>query len=432
MKIRAIEITNILGTEHVRFAPGSLTVIQGHNGSGKSSIIDALMAVFEGGHDPGLLRRGAKKGQIVLTLDDGTTITKTVTAKGSTVEILDPAGHIVPAPQKFVNQLAEALRVDPARLLLAKPKDLLAVLLEVMPIAFDPDEVMQACGGRPVPNKTLDLDGLAILRKQLYEERAVANKAARDAEGTVTSLRRTLPEQDEKDWGAEAESVRAELAAAVKLVADTQVEIERALGIKQREISAEIDRKMRDLEAERTRRVNEGREKAFAMIEALNLDAALHLDALKARAATATERASAQQRAAGVRESIKTFDAKIRESNIAADRLSEAIEALDKLKAAKLESLPIPGLEVSEGRAYLDGVPWEHVNTARQVETAFQIWDLWAAPFAVLDDAEHFDPATWEAFMAYCLASGRQVIAARVDPGPLKIVPVEAATPALA
>ena len=27
----------------------------------------------------------------------------------------------------------------------------------------------------------LDLDGLAILRKQLYEERAVANKAARDA-----------------------------------------------------------------------------------------------------------------------------------------------------------------------------------------------------------------------------------------------------------
>lgn len=427
MKIQSVEITNILGTEHARFAPGSLTVIQGHNGSGKSSIIDALLSVFEGGHDPGLLRRGAKKGQTILTLDDGTTIAKTVTAKGSTVEILDAAGHIVPAPQKFINGLAESLKVDPARLLLAKPKDLLAVLLEVMPIAFDPEEVMQACGGRPVPNKTLDLDGLAAVRKQIYDERAVANKAARDAEGTVTSLRRSLPEQDEKDWGAEAKTLRADVAAGEKAVAASKASYESETRAALQDIRSALDDEIAALRAKHDRKVAEINGLCGERLKQLDADAAPYLDDLKARAATAQERAAAQQKAAGIRESIDTFDRKIRESNIASDRLSEAIEALDKLKAAKLESLPIPGLEVSEGKPYLDGVPWEHVNTARQVETAFQIWDLWAAPFGLLDNAEHFDPETWEAFTAYCLASGRQVIAARVDPGPLKIVPMELA-----
>ena len=142
-RIQQIEISNILGTEHASFAPGTLTVITGRNGSGKSSLIDALTSVFDGGHNPALLRRGAKKGSILLTLDDGTQIAKAVTATRSEVVVTDPKGRPVSSPQTFIRSLAESLAVDPARLLAAKPKDLMAILLEVMPVSFEPAEILE-------------------------------------------------------------------------------------------------------------------------------------------------------------------------------------------------------------------------------------------------------------------------------------------------
>ncbi len=436
MRIESIEITDILGTKYHRFAPGALTVIRGHNGSGKSSIIDALLSIFEGGHDPGLLRKGAKKGFIKLTLDDGTTITKTVTGKGSTVDILDAQGHIVPAPQRFIGDLAESLAADPARLLLTKQKDLLAVLLEVMPVRFDADELAREIGPEvaklaTVPARGADLDGLAAIRKQLYESRTAANRASRDADGAVYSLRQSLPEQDDKDWAAEAERLRADLAAAHQEVADVKAQATAEAVQAEHAILADYNARIQALSEERAQKVAEARKEATDAHGRLDAEAKPVLDDLTAQAAAAQERAAAQAKAAGVRESIAVFDRKAKENNILSDRLTEAMERLDALKKRKFDSLPIPGLEVQDGKVLVDGVPWEHVNTARQVELAFAICALRVGklPFMVVDDAEHFDADTWAAFEEGALASGFQVVAARVADGPLKIEAVGAPDP---
>ncbi|MCQ4574556.1 MAG: ATP-binding protein, partial [Candidatus Brocadiales bacterium] len=71
MKVAAIKIHNILGIESLEIKPNSMTFIEGENGAGKTSVLEAIKAIIHGGHDATLLRNGADKGEIVLVLDNG-------------------------------------------------------------------------------------------------------------------------------------------------------------------------------------------------------------------------------------------------------------------------------------------------------------------------------------------------------------------------
>lgn len=63
MRIAKISIKNVLGIEELEIdSPGALTVIEARNGRGKSSTMEAIRAVVDGGHDASLLRHGAEQG----------------------------------------------------------------------------------------------------------------------------------------------------------------------------------------------------------------------------------------------------------------------------------------------------------------------------------------------------------------------------------
>jgi hypothetical protein len=190
---------------------------------------------------------------------------------------------------------------------------------------------------------------------------------------------------------------------------------------REHEAIQEINQRIEELARERERRIAAARVERDQQLAALEAEAEPVLAELQAKVATAGERAQAQAKAEGVRETIGSFEKQAGKAGMVSLKLTMTMEALDRLRQQKLDSLPIPGLEMVNGQVLVDQVPWNVVNTSKKIEIAFQIWDLWQAPFGVLDDAEHFDSETWEAFKQYCQTSGRQVIAARVSDGPLKI-----------
>lgn len=449
MRIQAVTIANLFGIEYLTFAPKTLTVLRGKNGSGKSSVLRAITLIFSGGHDPEWIRKGATSGRVVIELDDGTTISKTVKPNKSSsgIEVLDSAGHVVPAPQTFISQLGESWAIDPGELLSidatksAGQKALVAKLLEIMPIAFAPEEVA-ACGVQGV-DQQLDIDGLTKVRKQIEETRRRIGQEHRDAQGTVADFRRSLREMlggaegdEQKDWSAAAKGLEKEKAALD--AADTQeVEAIRKDANVERQASADEflteERKLREQFAEQLRLLNE-RKAAYSrtvdQAEQKAIDGAKALraperDRLTADIATARERAAAQIKAAGIREQVDKYSDKIRVKYDEYARLTGVLESLDRLKQSRLDSLPVPGLDVRDGKAYVDGVEWPYVNRGRLGEVAFQLSTSRAGDlgFLVVDDAEHWDGETWEAFVDYCTSKEYQVLAAKVDPesGPLKI-----------
>lgn len=420
-RISRVEISNILGAKHVCFEPGTLTVISGRNGSGKSSVLSALSRIFQKGHDSSLLRRGSKFGEILITLDDGSTIRYRVTERTTTTEITDAVGNEVAAPRSFVEELGDALAVDPARLLLAKPEELAQILLETMPVKFSQAELQEACGEECwIVANDMALEDVDTLSKQIYETRTTANRQAKEAETTAKQLKASLPpaEQTNVDWASRVSELRTLLDEARQSREGEIAVVER----EEREAIEEIKaRAQREIEQAHQR----SKEKRTAKMQEFEPD----LLKIQAALSEAEERRVNRDRAEGIRNSFDIFDKKAQTMRQSADNFTRALEELARLKQAKLANLPIPGLEVREGQVYLDGVPFQRVNLAERTKVAFQIAALRSGqlPFLVVDQAELFDPESWAAFQEAAKASGFQIIAARVSSGDLAIQTEEAA-----
>ena len=123
MLVHKISIKNILGLESLEFSPSSgYNEITGGNGSGKTSTLEAIRAALGAGHDATLLRQGATEGEIVLLLEDGTEITKSVTADKTDVVVKHPEFGKISKPAAYLKKIADSLSLNPIDFLMAPGK----------------------------------------------------------------------------------------------------------------------------------------------------------------------------------------------------------------------------------------------------------------------------------------------------------------------
>ncbi|HEU4589872.1 MAG TPA: hypothetical protein VFS13_03100, partial [Steroidobacteraceae bacterium] len=126
---------------------------------------------------------------------------------------------------------------------------------------------------------------------------------------------------------------------------------------------------------------------------------------------------------AQTRETIARLVRELEELKQDSQARTEALEALDAYKAELLASLPIPGLEVIEGKLFRHGIPFDRLNTQQQVEIAVEIAKLRAGELGLIcvDGLELLDPEHYEAFRESAKESGLQLIVSRVSDGPLAV-----------
>lgn len=418
MQIAHIRISNILGIDELELSPKGFTQISGPNGAGKTSVLEAIKSATGSGQDATLLRKGAEKGEVVLVLDDGLEVTKTVTANGATTTVKRD-GKKQPRPAETVKALVDSLSVNPVTFLLAEKKDRVKALLEAMPLEAD-TKVLSEIAGFKVEAKP-GMHALHVIQAvytQVYDERTGTNRAIREKANTISQLEAAVPPPP-----AGAEGDEDELLATLSAATDTRDHtLER------------IANKLDKLRLEKDEKIQEIRRRAQAEIDAVSEEFAEN----ERKAATAREKAhtafseattpiNAQlsvirndREAAGRRkqtlETIENLKVELDKLKEDAEAQTKALTDIERHKSDLLSQLPINGLEVKDGEILRNGIPFDRLNTAQQVEIAVEIAKLRAADLGVIcvDRIECLDSETLKAFKDSALASGLQLFVTKV------------------
>lgn len=428
MKVSHIKISNILGIEALEFSPGGITEISGSNGAGKTSVLEAIRSTLRGGSDATLLRQGATSGEVVLVLDDGTSIRKRVTEKGATVDVTR-GDAVLKKPASVIAQLSDALSVNPIEFLRAPEKQRVEALLQCMPVEVDEGRINQITG--TLLRNTITgtgLDALEAARKQIYDNRTGVNRSLKDKEATINQLRATLPAEPLPEPPSDAQL--QEQQQAIDATRDAEVaRIQGKLGDIREQAQGRIEALHQQIDALRqeiTREEREMQETAHRAASAIQDTQNEHqLASADIKRELAQIAADSQQRAryAQTAETIEGLAADLGALKAESEACTGALDGLESYKAELMAALPISGLEIREGQVFREGIAFDRLNTAQQVDIAIEIAKLRAGELGLIcvDGLELLDHAAYEAFRERAEASGLQLVVSRVSDGPLEV-----------
>jgi hypothetical protein len=424
---------------------GCVVMLRGKNGTGKTTIIRAIQTMFDGGSFPDLIGPNGDEYSVEIRFDNGDRFIRTENAKGYTLKGWNADGSVIKSPAKTLQQLASGLALEPTGLVDAPPKDRVKFLQDAMPLTFTRGDLVRAgCGscegcaaGEPLDRSgkwhgskpctatglrpVYDLPAFTSFRDGKYSRRREVNVEAKDLHATRRHVAQALPEGDvlrtartgsgeanaapaeptareeARDAEAALETMRKGLQDALEswrhdfivlkneILDEERVEIEQA----RVEFEAKCDRireakskEQTALEAKYHELVAEQRKPFDSQIE--------HLTSVLG---AAREKLEQLNRLEGVRQSLASLDEKITAKDEEAITLDEQVKALDQLKIEKLNSQPIPGVEIRDGEIYWRGLKFQtQVNLARQYTLSFQVAALSipedGLPFFLFDKAE--------------------------------------------
>jgi DNA repair exonuclease SbcCD ATPase subunit len=469
MRISRLKIRNLLGIEELEFNAGKFVHIAGPNGSGKSSVLEAIKAVFKGGHDATILRTGTDKGEIVFELDDGTEITKIVREHTSDLKIRRPGSNKpLPKPKELLDNLVDQLSNNPIEFLLERDeKRRVDVLLETMPIVVDLPRLQQISGVSLPPNaEHMHMYQLFDhVHTTVYEDRTGTSRAVDEKKKTIIQLTQAMPALPEGVVGGELEleaklvEIDANKDLSLTEVHEKLTTYSNAVQANIATVTAAHDESIRKYQdamdseiAELQKLLDQKRSEKLANIARMRAEQSSAVTELQNRISTTTARADAKRleikkshqeargpveaqlnilrsnrdmaaRRAQTQETIKALEAELKQLEADVERQNRALDAINAYKSEVLQNLPIPGLEVRAGKIYRNGVVFNRLNLEQRMNIGIEIAKLRAGDLGVVcvDGIEAFDSAHFEEFKRQANNTDLQFIVTRVSDHPFAI-----------
>ncbi len=362
MRIVQLKSENIKRIRAITITPqGNTVVIGGDNGQGKTSAIDSIAMALGGGKliPSTPIRRGQKHARIEIDLGD-LLVERRFTSKGSTLTVMPKDGREpFKSPQGILDKLVGKLSFDPLDFVTMKPDAQLKTLKELV---------------------GLDLSDLDAKRKELYDERYLANVEAKQIEAQVEALGRThdVPDEPVSVESLLEEIEQAETHNAQSVTLKARLENEQAALARHKDAAIRCDEEIErlrqralELKAERTAH-NEKAGASTQVISVLNktIEAFVPKDTadLKEQIKTADE----QNRKIRENESRKKLTSLMRKKNGESLNLTNKIEDVDNEKEQRLAEaeFPVKGLSFSETGVLLNGLPFDQASSAEQLKVS--------------------------------------------------------------
>jgi len=450
MNITKVRIANILGIQEIEFDAGQFNVISGKNGLGKTSFIEAIKSAFQGGNDVTLIRKGSAQGEVGLELSDGTQIIKRFADKAD-LKVIDSAGKEVKKPAGYLDKLADMISINPVSFLNADKKNRTNILLEALPLKINKSD-LSGIDTEYYDNINLGflhaLEALEAIRKVIFDERTGVNRVVKDKDATVKELQVGLNNIDfdpTLDYSAkieELEKMKVMMENKLRSIIDEfekgrNEDIERvqvAYYTTKDRIESEYQTELAKLQAKRDEQLNSARVYLDTQKDEINNSINTKIQSRKdaysdkynpliTQLASAREKHKLLTGYQKQNDMINKFVADREEFALKAASLTEQLATLEEIKTNLLSKLPIDGLEIIDGQIYRNGIIFDRLNTAQQIEIAIEIAKLRAGELGVIcvDGLERFDDETFSAFKEKAEQSNLQMFVTKVGDGSLKI-----------
>lgn len=354
MHIIRLEAENVKTLRAVAIEPdGAVVQITGANGSGKSSVLDAMYYALAGkGALPSQpVREGEDQARIMLDLGE-LIVTRRISADGTTsLSVMTPDGAKFGSPQSMLDAMLGALTFDPLAFSRMKAKE-------------QRDEIARLAG------LTEMLDTLAGMDRADFDARTDVNRDLKQAEARLAALPVVA--------ACEPVDVSATLAEIRAAREENRVAEALAGRREQLEGQARATREVAEHKREQARALLAEADAFDAQAATLDASAAvimvpelLDLTPLEHRLEQA-ESLNAQHRAHQDRALAEQAVAELRAQSEAYTASLKAREA-ERAAVIAAADMPVPGLGLSADGVTLNGHPLDQASSAEQLRLATAI-----------------------------------------------------------
>ena len=421
MKIVYISIHNFLKLKDIEMNPSKTNVIIGKNKQGKTSILKAIKAAFDGKVDESVIRDGESKAEIVVELDD-LNVKRTITEKGSRLDVSNKEGFKVPAPQKYLDGILGTFSFNPVQFFELKQIERKKYLLNAIKLTLSQEELAKYTGEKlaGIDYTKHALEVVEDARKYYYDKRTGANAEVTKKRKTLDELSSSLPE------GFDPKSVSEEhikdLQKAIhddELVLQKQADHEKFLAEMQRQekgIVEDIAKIEADLVAKKTKLTDLQKEIAAAAEFHYDLSDPLTIETAK----ETLKKLEGQRELVFTHKRVEEIRGELSVAVEEADKLDSIVNKLAKEVPQELiakAELPVEGLTVTENDVLINGISLDNLSASEQLRFALNIVRKLNETFKVIniDGIETLDKDNFEAFLKEVEGDDYQYFLTRVD-----------------
>ena len=208
MKISKLKIKNTYGISQFELG-GESVELTGSNGTGKSSVIDAIrLALTNNSKRKYIVKKGENEASVYVELDDGTTINrKKRTDKSDYKSIKDENGNEISSPETFLKDIFTPLQLEPVEFLEMSEQEQNRILLNLIKFDRDKREFITEKFGENIDWVNYNDSILEILNQiqskdgVYYQNREEINRNARNSQAIVNDIAKDIPENyDAEKW----------------------------------------------------------------------------------------------------------------------------------------------------------------------------------------------------------------------------------------
>lgn len=341
MNITKIKIKNLYGIREYE-ADGSSVELSGKNGTGKSSVLDAIKYALTNKSDRDyIVHNGETEGEIIVETDTGLSIDRKARTNKADYKSVKRNGLEVGSPEAFLRELFTPLQLNPIEFMNMDKKQQNAIILDMIEYPWDMNKIKEWFGEIPAwvsydQNILSILNDIQAENGDYYQNRRNIDRDIRNKKAFVEEIAGGIPSGYDVDKWEHASA--GDIYRQIERIQKDNQMIERA-----RLLRDSRDNKIRKFDADREIEISAlDREISNRAVQIDKSIAALN-EQIRAYETEKEQLASKKQDKLEIIEqtykaNVARFDAEVAEYAEYADRQPQDVTALQK-QAQEIETM---------------------------------------------------------------------------------------------